>query len=250
MRTAGIAHEIKNPLNFVNNFAGLNTELIEELLQEVVADKVVLGLSELNELKDILSSLKGNSARIREHGKRADSIVHSMLQHSRTGSGELQSSDLNALLEEAVNLTYHGMRAQDSNFDLTIETSLDETLGKPDVIPQEISRAFLNIIGNACYEVHRKKVKIGDDFIPMLSVSTRKLGNQMEIRIRDNGDGIPKAVHDKMFTPFFTTKPTGQGTGLGLSISYDIIVHKHNGQISFETEEGGFTEFVIVLPGK
>jgi len=248
--TAGIAHEIKNPLNFVNNFAALNTELIEEL-QQLIQKEIRLQNFEMPaEMEEMITNLKQNTIKIQEHGKRADNILRSMLQHSRGGSVEKQSSDINALLEEAVKLTYHGMRAQDSNFDLQIETSLDATIGKMDVIPQEISRAFLNIIGNACYEAYRKKMQNGDSFLPLLKVSTKNLGKQLRISIRDNGNGIPKSIRDKLFTPFFTTKPTGQGTGLGLSMSYDIIVQKHNGQISYETEEGCFAEFIILLPCK
>ena len=246
--TAGIAHEIKNPLNFVNNFAALNTELIEELQQMILKEIKLQNFEMPAEMEEMITNLKQNTIKIQEHGKRADNILRSMLQHSRGGSVEKQSSDINALLEEAVTLTYHGMRAQDSNFDLQIESSLDATIGKMEVIPQEISRAFLNIIGNACYEAHRKKMQNGENFLPLLSVSTKKLGKELRISIRDNGNGIPKSIRDKLFTPFFTTKPTGQGTGLGLSMSYDIIVQKHNGQISYETEEGRFTEFIILLP--
>jgi len=246
--TAGIAHEIKNPLNFVNNFAALNTELIEELQQMILKEIKLQNFEMPAEMEEMITNLKQNTIKIQEHGKRADNILRSMLQHSRGGSVEKQSSDINALLEEAVTLTYHGMRAQDSNFDLQIESSLDATIGKMEVIPQEISRAFLNIIGNACYEAYRKKMQNGENFLPLLSVSTKKLGKELRISIRDNGNGIPKSIRDKLFTPFFTTKPTGQGTGLGLSMSYDIIVQKHNGQISYETEEGRFTEFIILLP--
>jgi signal transduction histidine kinase len=246
--TAGIAHEIKNPLNFVNNFAGLNLELIEELQGEVIDGKENIGQTTLEEIKNILNTLKQNSSKIREHGKRADSIVYSMLQHSRGGSGEPQSTDINALLEEAINLTYHGMRAQYAGFNISIEKSFDESIGKMQVIPQELSRAFLNIISNGCFEAHRKKMEMDGDFSPTITVHTQKLGKQVKISIRDNGNGIPEAIREKLFTPFFTTKPAGQGTGLGLSIAYDIIVHQHKGQISFKTEEDSFTEFVILLP--
>ena len=246
--TAGIAHEIKNPLNFVNNFAALNTELIEELQQMILKEIKLQNFEMPAEMEEIITNLKQNTIKIQEHGKRADNILRSMLQHSRGGSVEKQSSDINALLEEAVTLTYHGMRAQDSKFDIQIESSLDASIEKMEVIPQEISRAFLNIIGNACYEAYRKKMQNGAGFLPLLTVSSKKLGKQLRISIRDNGNGIPKSIRDKLFTPFFTTKPTGQGTGLGLSMSYDIIVQKHNGQISYETEEGRFTEFIILLP--
>ena len=247
--TAGIAHEIKNPLNFVNNFAGLNAELVEELQQQMIETNSFISPEKIAEIEEVLSILRQNSAKILEHGKRADSIVLSMLRHSRTGTGEPQPTDINAMLEEAINLTNHGMIALDANFRITIETSFDKSIGKINVIPQEINRAFLNIINNACYEAYRKKKELEGGFIPVLSVRTLKIGGLVEIRIRDNGNGIPLAVRDKLFTPFFTTKPAGQGAGLGLSICYDIIVQKHGGKISFETEEGSFTEFVIVLPG-
>jgi signal transduction histidine kinase len=183
-----------------------------------------------------------------EHGKRADSIVRSMLQHSRGKAGERQLTDINAILQEDINLAYHGMRAQDSSFNIKIETDLDPSIGKLDIVPQDVSRVFLNIINNGCYEAHRRKMEQNGNFSPILSVRTRNLGDKVEIRVRDNGNGVPAAVRDKLFTPFFTTKPTGQGTGLGLSISYDIVVRGHNGQISFETEEGHYTEFIITIP--
>jgi len=246
--TAGIAHEIKNPLNFVNNFASLNIELTEELRQELMKGKEDGEGFDWIELEDILNTLSENANKIREHGKRADSIVRSMLQHSRGGSGEKQPTDINAMLEEDINLTYHGMRAQDNNFNIKIETAFDPSVGKIDVIPQDISRVFLNLIGNACYEVHRKKQQVNGNFAPTLTVSTHKLPKQVKICIRDNGGGISPEVREKLFTPFFTTKPAGQGTGLGLSISWDIVVHKHGGKINIETVEGSFTEFQIQLP--
>ncbi len=241
--TAGIAHEIKNPLNFVNNFAELSKELVKELEEELAndpPDKVAI--------IEILQTLKQNADKINEHGKRADSIVRSMLQHSRGKAGERQPTDLNAMLEEDINLAYHGMRAQDSSFNIKLETDLDPSIGQIEVVPQDISRVFLNIINNGCYEAHRKKMETDGGFTPVLSVNSRNLGEWVEIRVRDNGFGIPAAVRDKLFTPFFTTKPTGKGTGLGLSISHDIIVQGHNGQITFESEEGAFTEFIIRLP--
>lgn len=246
--TAGIAHEIKNPLNFVNNFAALSADLVTELQQILMEEKEKINPEKIGELEDILTTLNHNASKIQEHGKRADSIVRSMLLHSRGGSGEKHPTDINAVLEEALNLTYHGMRAQDTNFNIKIETSFDKSIGKIDVIQQEISRAFLNIVSNGCYEAHRRKLESEGSFSPVISVSTQKAGNQVEIKIRDNGNGIPESLRGKLFTPFFTTKPAGQGTGLGLSITYDIIVQKHNGQISFESEEGNFTEFRILLP--
>jgi signal transduction histidine kinase/ligand-binding sensor domain-containing protein len=248
--TAGIAHEIKNPLNFINNFAGLNAELIEEIKSDILQEKNSLDSEELAGLKEILEMLGQNSLKIQEHGKRADSIVRNMLLHSRGGSGDRQLTDINALVEEAINLTYHGMRAQDKEFNIKIETSFDPQIGKMEVITQELSRAFLNILGNGCYEAYRKKRsgEADNSFAPKLTVTTRKLRKNVKISIRDNGNGVPDAVRQKLFTPFFTTKPTGQGTGLGLSISYDIVVHQHKGQLSFETEAGNFTEFTILLP--
>jgi len=241
--TAGIAHEIKNPLNFVNNFAELSGDLVKELREEMAKEPL-----DRSVVKDILLTLEQNSGKIKEHGKRADSIVKSMLQHSRGKAGERQLTDINAMLQEDINLAYHGMRAQDSSFNIKIETNMDPAIGKLDVVPQDISRVFLNIISNACYEAHRKKMERNDNFSPMLSVNSKNLDRHIEIRIRDNGNGIPNVIRDKLFTPFFTTKPTGQGTGLGLSISYDIVVHSHNGQITFESEEGEFAEFIIRLP--
>ena len=245
--TAGIAHEIKNPLNFINNFSALNAELVEELKQHLAEEKEKMDSSRIADMEEIMTMITNNAAKVQEHSKRADSIVRSMLQHSRGGSGELQPTDINALLEEALNLTYHGMRAQDAGFNIKIEKSFDESIGKMNVVPQELSRAFLNIINNGCYEAYRKKLSAGSDFSPVLSVRTEKQDHMVKIYVRDNGDGIPEAVKPKLFTPFFTTKPVGQGTGLGLSIAYDIIVHQHHGQISFETEESRFTEFSILL---
>ena len=245
--TAGIAHEIKNPLNFISNFSALNAELVEELKQQLAEEKQKMNSYKIANIEEIMTMITDNAAKVQEHSSRADSIVRSMLQHSRGGSRELQPADINALLEEALNLTYHGMRAQDAGFNIKIEKTFDESIGKINVVPQELSRAFLNIINNGCYEANRKKLNAGSDFSPALSVRTEKQNHMVKISIRDNGDGVPEAVKPKMFTPFFTTKQVGQGTGLGLSIAYDIIVHQHNGQISFETEEGRFTEFTILL---
>jgi len=202
----------------------------------------------VDDLKEIIQNLKNNEIKVKEHGTRADSIVRSMLQHSRGGSGEFQPTDINTLVEEAINLTYHGMRAQDKGFNIKIEKSLDNGIGKINVIPHEISRVFLNLISNACYEAQRKKVETGNSFSPVLSVVTQRSGNQVKIAVRDNGNGIPQAIKEKLFTPFFTTKPAGKGTGLGLSISYDIVVNHHKGQLTFISEENSFTEFIILLP--
>jgi predicted ATPase/signal transduction histidine kinase/tRNA A-37 threonylcarbamoyl transferase component Bud32 len=246
--TAGIAHEIKNPLNFVNNFAELSAELTEELLEEIENQKDRLEPESKEYIEEILSDLEQNVKKINEHGKRADNIVRGMLMHSRGKSGERELTDLNALLAEYVNLAYHGMRAKDSSFNITLETHYDDSLGQVNIVPQNISRVFLNVINNACYAAHEKKKEIGEGFSPTLWVSTKNLGDRVEIRIRDNGNGIPQEDLGKIFNPFFTTKPTGQGTGLGLSISHDIIVQEHRGQIKVETEAGSYAEFIITLP--
>ncbi len=246
--TAGIAHEIKNPLNFVNNFAALSVDLAGELREELEANqhKQVADISQ--EIEELLMNLQQNAAKITEHGRRADSIVHSMLQHSRGKSGQREMTDINTLLDEAVNLTYHGLRARDSSFNITIEKTYDDSVGHIEVVPQDVSRVFLNILNNACQAAHEKKQQAGDIFSPTLSVRSKNLGDKIEIRIRDNGHGIPPAIREKIFNPFFTTKPTGQGIGLGLSISYELIVQGHQGAIKVETEEGRFTEFIIHLP--
>jgi two-component system, NtrC family, sensor kinase len=239
--TAGIAHEIKNPLNFVNNFSEVSTDLITEMLEE--ADK-----GNTEEVKAIAEDLKQNLEKINHHGKRADSIVKGMLLHSRGSSGEKALTDINDLLEQYVNLAYHGMRAQNKDFNITIERDYDKSLDKINVVPQDISRVFLNIINNGCYAANDKKKKDGDGFSPTIKVSTKNLKNKVEIRIADNGNGVPEKIRDKLFQPFFTTKPTGEGTGLGLSLSYDIVVKQHGGEIKVESKEGDGAEFVITLP--
>ena len=245
--TAGIAHEIKNPLNFVNNFSALSAELTDELkevlMQESLTDK---GRKELDELTQML---KSNLEKVVQHGKQADSIVKNMLLHSREGSGEQRPADINALLDESLNLAYHGARAEKPEFNITLRRDLDPDAGAIDVFPQEITRAFLNLISNGFYAASKRKAENGDpDFEPVLSAATINLGDHVEIRIRDNGTGIPPEVKEKIFNPFFTTKPSGEGTGLGLSMSHDIIVKQHGGSIEVETEPGLFTEFKIVLP--
>ncbi len=233
--TAGIAHEIKNPLNFVNNFADLSVELMDELREDI--DKMKAGAPpDYENIEALLDDLTGNAKKINEHGKRADGIVRSMLLHSRGQAGERQPTDINAMLDEYVNLTYHGMRAQDSSFNITIERALASDAGTVEAIPQDLSRVFLNLLNNACYAVNDRAKKNGAGFVPKLRVSSVNLGDAVEIRIRDNGMGIPPEVRDKIFHPFFTTKPTGQGTGLGLSISHDIVVQQHGGQLAVETE--------------
>ena len=244
--TAGIAHEIKNPLNFVNNFSSLSTELIDELND--VLKSVSIDDKTREEVDELTHMLKGNLEKVVQHGKRADSIVKNMLLHSREGSGEHRPTDINALVEESLNLAYHGARAEKSNFNITLKRDLDPAAGLIDVYPQEITRVFLNLISNGFYAAAKRKETAGDGFEPTLAATTRSLGNIVEIRIRDNGTGIPPEVKEKMFNPFFTTKPAGEGTGLGLSMSHDIVVKQHGGKIDVATEPGSFTEFIIMLP--
>ena len=245
--TAGIAHEIKNPLNFVNNFASLSTELIDEL--EEGLGKAELSKATRAEIEDTMSMLRGNLDKIVQHGKRADSIVKNMLLHSRQGTGEHRPADINAIVEESLNLAYHGARAERQGFNITLEKSLDPAAGEVDLFPQEITRVLLNLISNGFYAATKRKAQeSGNGYEPKLAVATRSLGDSVEITIRDNGTGIPPEVRDRIFNPFFTTKPAGEGTGLGLSLSHDIVVKQHAGSISVETEPGNFTEFTIVLP--
>jgi two-component system NtrC family sensor kinase len=245
--TAGIAHEIKNPLNFVNNFAALSAELTDELTD--VLKSAALAEKTREEVGELTGMLKENLGKVVQHGKRADSIVKNMLLHSREGSGEHRPADINALLEESLNLAYHGARAEKPQFNVTLQRDFDEAAGTIDVFPQEITRVFLNLISNGFYAVTKRKTENGSSgFEPTVSATTRNLGHAVEIRIRDNGTGIPGEVKEKMFNPFFTTKPAGEGTGLGLSMSYDIIVKQHGGIIDVDTAPGAFTEFRIVLP--
>jgi two-component system NtrC family sensor kinase len=247
--TAGIAHEIKNPLNFVNNFAALSTELTDEL-NEVLAS-VPLGDDVRNDVDELTGMLKTNLQKVVQHGKRADSIVKNMLLHSREGGGEYGLSDINALVEESLNLAYHGARAEKPQFDVTLKREFDPAAGSAEVFPQEISRVLLNLISNGFYAVTKRKAENGaGTFDPVVTAKTRDRGDTIEIRIRDNGTGIPDDVKAKMFNPFFTTKPAGEGTGLGLSMSHDIVVKQHGGTIDVATEPGQFTEFTILLPRK
>jgi signal transduction histidine kinase len=244
--TAGIAHEIKNPLNFVNNFSALSTELIDELnaaLGSVAVDAKVR--AEIEELTDML---KGNLEKVVQHGKRADSIVKNMLLHSREGSGEHRLADINAIVEESLNLAYHGARAEKSGFNITLDRDLDPAAGLIDLYPQEITRVLLNLISNGFYAATKRNTTGEEGFEPTLKATTKDRGKTVEIRIRDNGTGIPPEVREKMFNPFFTTKPAGEGTGLGLSMSHDIVVKQHGGKVEVETEPGLFTEFIITLP--
>jgi signal transduction histidine kinase len=244
--TAGIAHEIKNPLNFVNNFAELSRELLGELKESV--DSAPDG-KRAEDLDELMTTLDGNLAKIAEHGRRADGIVKSMLLHSRGGSGERRQSDLNALIEEALNLAFHGARAQDQSFNVTLERDLDPSIGPLEAVPQDLTRVFLNLFGNAFYAVNKRRREGGEPaFAPILTLTTRNRGDEIEVRVRDNGIGIPPEIRDKLFQPFFTTKPTGEGTGLGLSISYDIVVQEHGGSIAVDSHPGEFTEFTLRLP--
>ncbi len=246
--TAGIAHEIKNPLNFITNFSVLSHDLTKDLRKELAAERDRVDPKRAMEIESLLSDLEQNVGKINEHGKRADSIVRGMLLHSRGKAGERQDTDLNALLAEYTNLAYHGMRAQDQSFNVKIETEFDPAVGKVSVVPQDLSRAFLNIVNNACYAANDKKRTSKNGFSPVVRVSAKNLADGIEIRIRDNGNGIPQSVLDKIFNPFFTTKPAGVGTGLGLSLSYDIITQEHKGEIRVDTKEGEYTEFVITIP--
>ena len=245
--TAGIAHEIKNPLNFVNNFSALSAELtgeLNDLLKDAaLTDKMRTEVGELTRL------LQDNLEKVVQHGKRADFIVKNMLLHSREGSGEQRTADINALVDESLNLAYHGARAEKSGFNITLQREFDANAGSVELFPQEITRALLNLISNGFYAAtKRQKENGGTDFEPVLLAATKNLGGTVEIRIRDNGTGIPPEVKEKMFNPFFTTKPAGEGTGLGLSMTHDIIVKQHGGRIDVATTPGQFTEFTIVLP--
>ena len=248
--TAGIAHEIKNPLNFVNNFSEVTLELIVEIREEL--RKLTAASSdphkEYEYLSTLLTDIELNVRKISEHGKRADSIIRGMLLHSRGKAGERQPTDINAMLAEYINLGYHGMRATDPSFNIKIESDYDPDLGMIEVVPQNISRVFLNIINNACYSTAQKKKELKDAYFPVLRVRTRDLGSKVEVSIHDNGKGIPPQVMDKIFNPFFTTKPSGSGTGLGLSISYDIVVQEHHGEIKVNSKEGEYAEFIVILP--
>jgi signal transduction histidine kinase len=249
--TAGIAHEIKNPLNFVNNFSELSVDLLDELHEAVAPDRLAMAGGLRTEIDELTATLKGNLEKIAEHGRRADSIVRNMLLHSRSGPGEHRMVDLNSTVEEALNLAYHGARAATPGFNITMEKRLDPQAGMIDMYPQEITRVLLNLIGNGFYAAHQRAEAAGSNgFEPTLRLTTRDLGDQVEIRVRDNGTGISEAARDRIFEPFFTTKPAGEGTGLGLSLSYEIIVQQHGGRLTVDSEPDAFTEFVVTLPRK
>ncbi|MBS1631950.1 MAG: HAMP domain-containing histidine kinase [Bacteroidetes bacterium] len=237
--TAGIAHEIQNPLNFVNNFSEVSAELVDEMNEEITKGN-------LADAKEIANDLKQNLEKINHHGKRAGDIVKSMLQHSRTSSGQKELTDINAFCDEYLRLSYHGLRAKDKSFNAEFKTDFDTSLPKINVVAQDIGRVVLNLINNAFYAVNEKKKSGIEDYNPTVTVSTKKINDKVEIKVSDNGNGIPEKIKDKIFQPFFTTKPTGSGTGLGLSLSYDIV-KAHGGEIKVETKEGEGTEFVILL---
>ena len=237
--TAGIAHEIQNPLNFINNFSDVNKELVDELKTELAAGNMQLAM-------EIAGDIKGNEEKINHHGKRADAIVKGMLQHSRATSGQKEPTDINALADEYLRLAYHGLRAKDKSFNAITKTQFDNSIGKINVVPQDIGRVILNLLNNAFYSVDEKKKKNQNGYEPTVLVSTKKEKDKVEIRVKDNGNGIPQKVLDKIFQPFFTTKPTGQGTGLGLSLSYDIV-KAHGGELKVESKEGEGSEFIVLL---
>ncbi|MCW3107798.1 MAG: histidine kinase [Segetibacter sp.] len=243
--TAGIAHEIQNPLNFVNNFSEVNKELLEEMELEI-------GNGNMDEVKAIAMDIKENELKIHHHGKRADAIVKGMLQHSRASSGKKEPTDINALADEYLRLSYHGLRAKDKTFNATFITDFDESIGEINIVPQDIGRVLLNLFNNAFYSVNEKKKQQGEGFEPTVVVTTKYISSPsgaggLQICVRDNGLGIPRQVFEKIYQPFFTTKPAGQGTGLGLSLSYEII-KAHGGELKAETKEGEFAEFIIELP--
>ena len=245
--TAGIAHEIKNPLNFVNNFSAVSVELIDELRQALASANLNSKLR--GEISEIADMLQGNLDKVVQHGKRADAIVKNMLLHSREGSGEHRPVDINSIVEESLNLAWHGARAEKQGFNITLQRSFDPSAGEVDVFPQEITRVLINLISNGFYATSKRKAEAnGGDYEPTLTAGTQNLGDRVAISVRDNGTGIPPEVKEKMFNPFFTTKPAGEGTGLGLSISHDIIVKQHGGSIEVDTQPGEFTEIRIILP--
>jgi histidine kinase len=245
--TAGIAHELKNPLNFVNNFAELSAELTHELGDKLRPPGGAVGAAAWDDVDELLEMLRGNVTKIDQYGKRANNIINSMLLHARVAAGEQAYVDLNALLAESANLAYHGMRSKAPGFSVYMTESYGDDIGQVEVVAQDMSRVFINVVNNAYDAARQKARRLGPGYSPKVEISTKRLGRSVEIRVRDNGVGIPRDLVDKIWSPFFTTKPAGEGTGLGLSISYDIVV-AHHGDITVETEEGEFTEMIIVLP--
>jgi len=240
--TAGIAHAIQNPLNFMNNFSEINKELLAEMKDEIDNGNT-------DEAKSLANNVIANEEKINHHGKRADAIVKGMLQHSRSSTGIKEPTDINALADEYLRLSYHGLRAKDKSFKATMNTDFDNSIGKINIIPQDIGRVLLNLYNDAFYAVTERKKQDRENYEPTVSVTTKKINNRVELTVKDNGNGIPQKVVAKIFQPFFTTKPTGVGTGLGLSLSYDII-KAHGGEIKVETKEGEETVFIIQIPSK
>ena len=239
--TAGIAHEIQNPLNFVNNFSEVNKELLAEMNEEIEKENYA-------EVKVLAKDITSNEEKINQHGKRADAIVKGMLQHSRSSSGIKEPTDINALADEYLRLSYHGLRAKDKSFNASLKTDYDKSIGNFNIVPQDIGRVILNLITNAFYSINEKKKASQNDYDPTVTVSTRMMNNKVVISVADNGNGIPQKAMDKIFQPFFTTKPTGEGTGLGLSMSYDIVTKGHGGELTIKNKEGEGAEFTITLP--
>jgi len=246
--TAGIAHEIKNPLNFIKNFSELTLDLVKEFSEEIGKLVNSIDPKDADYLNSILTDMSSNIQKISEHGKRAESIIRGMLLYAHGKEGERVPSDINSMLSEYVTLAYHGLRASDNTFNIKIDQDHDPSIPLVEIVPQDIGRVFLNLINNACYSTNQKKKAQPDNYTPLLRTTTKDLGEQVEIRIYDNGGGIPSSITEKIFNPYFTTKPAGSGTGLGLSISYDIIVKQHRGELRVETIEGEYAEFIIRIP--
>jgi two-component system, NtrC family, sensor kinase len=250
--TAGVAHELRNPLNFVNNFSIGSIDLTEELIEELAKYEQSIPLKNLEYIQEILQDLKQNAKSIREHGCRAENIINSMMEHARSDSGKHQPIDINGLIEQAVYLAYQSKRNQDTQFNVTLQKNYDPAIGSIEAVPGDLMRAFINLTDNACYALYTKyknhKSESSSIFAPILSVQTLNKGDHVEIRLRDNGIGIPQEIVEMVFNPFFTTKPTGEGTGLGLSLTYDILVAQHRGSLDLDTKLGEYTEFVITIP--
>jgi signal transduction histidine kinase len=246
--TAGIAHEIKNPLNFVNNFAELTTGLADDIQQSLATQRARLEAHVLADLDESLGVLRHNVVKINEHGRRANGIIDAMLMHARDTAGTREPADLNAVLAESISLAHHGLRGRSADFDLLVDASYDPSLGPVEMASGEVSRAFINVITNACYAMQQKRRAQGPGYQPRLEVSTKSRGDRVEVRVRDNGTGVPRAILAKVYNPFFTTKPPGEGTGLGLSISHDIVVGAHQGTMTLESVEGDYAEMIIELP--